>query len=346
MKAIGGAERQRLLDVVRFLERGVASVGDLDELLDELRLLYGGAAIAITQTPDFVGPGRSHGVPAEWPRIHSTHWHEDPSPRFLAENAPGATFTLDSELSPEQHELALYRAYRGLGFGDGMITKVYSPFCDSLFLVLYREGGAPKIGTDERLLVRLLQPHLAGAFAAKHALAHFESEDVGSPAPSPKVPILGSVAISFPAEDVHWPGGMKTFLGRRLGALERERLERMILAAAKRFDAWKMTGRSQLFAPGIRIEFAAVGPHSGERRRLVAFFLRDGGTVTSTRSPMEELLSPRQRQVARAAARGASTKEIALELRMGVETVRWHLKAVFEKLGVTRRSELARLLSS
>ena len=61
-------------------------------------------------------------------------------------------------------------------------------------------------------------------------------------------------------------------------------------------------------------------------------------------TPAEELLSPRQRAVARAAARGKSIALIASELRLQPETVRTHLRDVYRRLGVSQRAELARLL--
>jgi len=51
-------------------------------------------------------------------------------------------------------------------------------------------------------------------------------------------------------------------------------------------------------------------------------------------------LTPREREVLAALARGASTAEIAAELFLSAHTVRDHIKTVFEKLGVSSRSEL------
>jgi DNA-binding CsgD family transcriptional regulator len=51
-------------------------------------------------------------------------------------------------------------------------------------------------------------------------------------------------------------------------------------------------------------------------------------------------LSPREREVVRAIARGSSTPEIASSLFLSPHTVRDHVKAVFEKVGVSSRGEL------
>jgi DNA-binding CsgD family transcriptional regulator len=57
-------------------------------------------------------------------------------------------------------------------------------------------------------------------------------------------------------------------------------------------------------------------------------------------------LTPREREVLAAIARGASTTEIAAELFLSAHTVRDYVKTVFEKLGVSSRGELvARLFA-
>jgi LuxR family maltose regulon positive regulatory protein len=50
-------------------------------------------------------------------------------------------------------------------------------------------------------------------------------------------------------------------------------------------------------------------------------------------------LSPRETDILRLIAHGLSNKEIARRLNIGPETVKSHLKSVFTKLGVERRSQ-------
>jgi DNA-binding CsgD family transcriptional regulator len=336
---------RRLKKLVTFLERGVISLGDLDEMLESVCALYDGAAIALTQTPDFVGPGHALRLPAAWPTVHLRYQHQDPIVGFLAERPPGSTFSVESDQSPAARELELYTAFRGLGFGDGLVTKIHSPFSEVLYLAIYRERGSKRVSAEDRMLVRLLHPHLAGALAAKCALSHFRAaNDAGPP---PRGQAFASVAISYPTLRVDWTRAAKEFVRRRLGASgnrEWRRVERMLVRAAERFDRFEVGGRSQVLVPGIRVELANVPPHADERRRVIALLVDDRAAPTFGQSPAEELLSGRQRDVARAAARGCTTQEIADELGMSVETARWHLKAIFDKLGITRRAELTRLL--
>jgi DNA-binding NarL/FixJ family response regulator len=63
--------------------------------------------------------------------------------------------------------------------------------------------------------------------------------------------------------------------------------------------------------------------------------------VPSSGSP---LLTSRERQIARMAGRGASNRDIAMEMGVSVRTVEGHLYQVFTKLGVTSRGDLTGLV--
>src|SRR5579875_1423220 len=58
-------------------------------------------------------------------------------------------------------------------------------------------------------------------------------------------------------------------------------------------------------------------------------------------SAPERPLTERQRQVLRLLAKGASNRDIALALRISVNGVKGHLKALWRKLGVGSRLEAA-----
>lgn len=73
----------------------------------------------------------------------------------------------------------------------------------------------------------------------------------------------------------------------------------------------------------------------GEGRYLVRF---------STAPSEVTELTPRQNEVAQLAARGATAREIATYLGIGTYTVKQHLAAVYERLHVGSRVELAAVL--
>lgn len=67
---------------------------------------------------------------------------------------------------------------------------------------------------------------------------------------------------------------------------------------------------------------------------------------TAPSSPIEALLTPRQRVVARAAVRGRTARQIAEELSITTETARWTLREIYRRLGVRTRAALATALGS
>jgi DNA-binding CsgD family transcriptional regulator len=317
LRGLSSSRVRALSKLIDTLQQGIVSAGDFDEVLEGLSGFYESAAIAITQSRDFVGPGRQFRIPREWPEIHQRYLAQDPCLRILEKR----------------------------GIGDGLVTQIYSPFSNDLHLVLYREAGRRRFSEEDHLLVRLLQPHLAGAFAATCALSHLGSLH-GAPALPAAAPILAQLGVAFPGPRFDWTRAARELFDARLGPISSDgwnRIERLILNAANRFEQWQVGGRSQLLLAGLRVEFANLPPKQGEERRVSVLFL--AGSAPAPPLLGEELLSARQREVAREAAQGRTTAQIARSLGIGAETVRFHLKEAFRRLGVRRRAELARLIS-
>ncbi len=91
-------------------------------------------------------------------------------------------------------------------------------------------------------------------------------------------------------------------------------------------DSFSVMGAAA-FAERARVELAATG----ERIR---------------RSPDAQSsdLTPQETQVASLAARGATNREIAERLFISANTVDYHLRKVYRKLGISTRRELRRVL--
>lgn len=61
--------------------------------------------------------------------------------------------------------------------------------------------------------------------------------------------------------------------------------------------------------------------------------------------PLLSQLTPKEREVARLVSAGANNKSIAQHLRVSDVTIKTHLSAIFRKLGVSSRTQMAVLLS-
>jgi LuxR family maltose regulon positive regulatory protein len=71
----------------------------------------------------------------------------------------------------------------------------------------------------------------------------------------------------------------------------------------------------------------------------VGILLSVSPAVTQTVTPSSDVLSSRELDVLNQVARGLSNKEIGQSLKLAPETVKWHMKNIFEKLNVSSRIE-------
>lgn len=105
---------------------------------------------------------------------------------------------------------------------------------------------------------------------------------------------------------------------------------------------------SALTLPAVLRQVAGVVEHGGVwvgpqlMQRLMQGLAVRGGDAEA---PALDTLSQRERQVAVAAARGATNKEIARAMSITERTVKAHLSAAYEKLGVRDRMQLALIVN-
>ncbi len=219
---------------------------------------------------------------------------------------------------------------------------------------LYREKGRRRFSQDEVALMAGLSGVVGAAFRARVATG-----TVASPlCTSPGLMMFdaSNVLVSANAEANRWleelygtePEGTETW--RELlpdGSLNDLRSAIPILP---------LLARARAVAAGVDEGPARLRLRDRNGRWLVfhASCLRGGpadGAVTVVVEAAKSTdvapiiieaygLSPRERDVVRAIARGLSTPDIASELFLSAHTVRFYIKSVFEKVGVSTRGEL------
>ena len=105
---------------------------------------------------------------------------------------------------------------------------------------------------------------------------------------------------------------------------------------------------SALSLPAVLRQVAGVVLHGGlwVGPQLMRRFMQ-GLSARNTHGPEPALdvLSQRERQVAEAASRGSTNKEIARTMGITERTVKAHLSAAFDKLGVRDRMQLSLLVN-
>jgi DNA-binding CsgD family transcriptional regulator len=91
--------------------------------------------------------------------------------------------------------------------------------------------------------------------------------------------------------------------------------------------------------------FAAIGMEAFAERARVEL-LATGEKVRKRTVETRDDLTAQEQQVARLAREGLSNPEIGARLFLSPRTVEWHLRNVFNKLGIRSRRELAQALAS
>ncbi|MGH3675309.1 MAG: helix-turn-helix transcriptional regulator [Mycobacterium sp.] len=233
--------------------------------------------------------------------------------------------------------------YRPNGYGDELRSVFSSASTTWGHVCLTRKAADPLFTVDEVDLVARLCSHIGNGIRACLQLASGSG-----------IPASGAAALLMLADD----GSVESMtpeVTEWLGPVENEQLESTIVLhevaqrartlAESGVGAAAMArtrGRSGdwILVRGIRLE--RDGPGTG----CTALVLEP-----ARRSDIAPLLvhlhqlTPREKEVTQRLLSGMPTREIAGELWITTETLRGHVKAIFAKLGVSSRAELAALLT-
>lgn len=184
------------------------------------------------------------------------------------------------------------------------------------FLSLYRKHESPPFTEGERMLKQLVMPHLWAAWTSNWIaqLAYSRAHSVSNSAAMAVADQRGTLHAAEPrfAEllRVEWP-------------------------------AWSGPELPAAFATAVSTGGTVTGSRTTARlipvQGLHLVELRE-------RSPLDQL-TMRELDIARQFGRGESYKQIAAELHVAPATVRAHLRAIYSKLHISDKGELANLLS-
>jgi len=182
----------------------------------------------------------------------------------------------------------------------------------------------------------------SAGFHCQAAYADGESALRGIPASRPDVLLM----------DINLPGMLGTECVRRLKELtpglpilmltvyeDSEQIFKSLMSGATGY-LLKRTPKDKLLE-AIREVDAGGAPMSRQvARRVVQFFQKVNDLPTDSRDPSVVVnLTDREKEVLAALAKGYAYKEIADYLNISFETVRTHLRTIYEKLHVHSRTE-------
>jgi DNA-binding NarL/FixJ family response regulator len=152
--------------------------------------------------------------------------------------------------------------------------------------------------------------------------------------------------------DINLPGMLGTECVRKLKAItprlpvlmltvydDSEQIFKSLMAGATGY-LLKRTPRAKLIE-AIREIHSGGAPMSRQVARRVVQFFQQIEQMPATSRPMPELgsLTKREREVLACLAKGFAYKEIADQLKISFETVRTHLRTIYDKLHVHSRTE-------
>ncbi len=202
-----------------------------------------------------------------------------------------------------------------VGFADSPVLWWSSDLIECLVLEGRQDAAERELARLEKLASSVAQPTTVAVAARCRALVHpddFEQQM--------RLALTLHERAAMPFETAR----TRLLLGEYLRRRGQQRDARAELSAALAvFDRlgavdWASRARNELEAAGVRVR----GPETG---------------LTE--------LSPQELQVALAVARGLSNREVAGQLFLSTKTIEFHLRNVFQKLGINRRTQLAALVA-
>jgi DNA-binding CsgD family transcriptional regulator len=344
------AERTRR-EIIRLCHAGLYSRALRAEALRRLRAAVPfEASFFATADPAtllYTGAVREGMPPQATPRfVENEFLQEDVNKFARLARGPRPVSTLGAATRGELERSPRYREILApLGLGDELRIALRTGGACWGYICLHRERPSPAFTAAEADFLTTLAPHLAAGLRVALLLGGGPAEPA---ADEPGVLVLaddGSVAATTPAaerwlEEVapeDWPPAdglpraVRTVAARARALDGAGPVEPALMPRARlrtRAGRWLVVHAARLSGPAAEWRTAVV-LEPARPAELAPLILQAHG------------LTGREAEVVQQSLRGLSTDEIATELVVSPLTVQQHLKAVFDKVGVRSRRELA-----
>jgi DNA-binding CsgD family transcriptional regulator len=250
-------------------------------------------------------------------------WQSEDRLRAAASARPG-TALRQEDLGPiaDHHASPIYGGFcRGAGIEHTLgIADLDSDTRVGELIFLFRGPTSPAFSDSERDLLEQCFPHLLTARRRRMLSAFARPNGKAQPSAGAETPGYAIVDDGghVHASDHGFGLAMRRAFPGWLGPLLPEPLVKLV-----------GNGASALKAGGQRFEL-----RRGQGRHLLR--LAD---------PAAGLLSPAERRVAHLFAQGATSAQVAEQLCLSPLTVRNHVTAIYQKLGIHSKAELARTMA-
>jgi DNA-binding CsgD family transcriptional regulator len=365
MGAGAGLTERRVADIVRRCYAGLGASRLQHEVLARLRkIVPTDAAFFATVDPvtllftdavaeDPLGTATPMFLDNEFGQADVNKFAVLAAPGGAASGAGGGGARITSLDRATRGDRAASHRYREimapLGLGDELrAALVAGQYCWGV-LCLHREDSPAGFTEQELRVVQQIAPHVAEGLRRAVAKPPASGGGGGEPV-TPGIIVLDAdlAAVSVSAEASYWVAELAHLPGDRLGELPVP-----VYAAAARLARAEQQPDPALL-PTVRVRTQGGRWLAVHATRLTGPAGPQTGVVLEPAAPAQLSslflsaygLTPAQVRVAGLVLQGYSTRQITGQLHISANTVQEHLTAVFDKVGVRSRRELAATLLS
>jgi DNA-binding CsgD family transcriptional regulator len=364
---LSAADQRAVLSIIRLAYEGIRDFGAWPQMLAKLRDLFRARDACLVRTP--LGQPASplfifENIDPDLAKVYRESWSAPPrNPVVTAalQRGWGRVFMSDEIVPWQQLERTefyeVFRRPRGVRWEMGMTALRDND--SRRFVTVNRSRTQPRYGKREQAIAEILGPHVVEALR-QHALLELERRHVASLG-------LALESVSDAVLMIEKDGGLHPLnaVAERLLAAERLEAHRPVASQQPRSPLAALVSEVARFERLLAGDLA-VSSRSASLRRVVLLAsgrYRVDGTVRfedglvvaailvvreaptevdldAATSATRWSLSRREVSVLRGVVQGQGTPELCRDLGITPETLKTHLRHLFEKVGVRNRPEL------